>query len=151
MEFRNLGEKLCVSWALSLIECVAVWALKLPVVSASLRSLHNRSPPDFLQLIPTHSKPTRHKVFLLNYCNPNKIRGKHLTQATAPPPISNRFPRKAQKELPSPHKATSSRPNAHTANQSPKQPPPSPPLPFIHQKRCQVFRIPVNYQKKWWL
>ena len=29
MGSRDLGEKLCVSWALSLIECVAVWALKL--------------------------------------------------------------------------------------------------------------------------
>ena len=27
----DLGEKLCVSWAFSLVECVAVWALKLPV------------------------------------------------------------------------------------------------------------------------
>ena len=67
--FSNSVEKLCVSWALSLVECVAVWALKLPVVSAPLRSLHNRSPPDFLQLIPTYSKPTRHKVFLRNYRN----------------------------------------------------------------------------------
>ena len=67
--FRNLGEGLCASWALPLVECVAVWALKLPVVSAPLRSLHNRSPPDFLQLIPTHSKPTRHKALLLDYGN----------------------------------------------------------------------------------
>ena len=111
--FRKSVEKVCVSWALPLIECVAVCALKLPEVSATLRSLQNRSPLDFLQHIPTYSKPTRHKVFLLNYCNPNKIRGKRLTQATAPLPISNRFPRKIQKELPSPHKATSSRPNTH--------------------------------------
>ena len=128
---NNSVGKLCVSWALPFIEYVAVWALKLPVVYAPLRSLQNRSPLDFLQHIPTHSKPTRHKVFLLNYCNPNKIRGKHLTHVTAPPPISNRFPRKIQKELPSPHKATSSRSNAHTANQSPKQTAlhPSEPLP----------------------
>ena len=71
--FRNSVEKLCVSWVLSLVECVAVWALKLPVVSAPLRSLHNRSPPDFLQLIPTYSKPTRHKVFLRNYWNPKEL------------------------------------------------------------------------------
>ena len=71
--FRNSVEKLCVSWALSLVECVAVWALKLPVVSAPLRSLHNRSPPDFLQHIPTYSKPTRHKVFLRNYWNPKEL------------------------------------------------------------------------------
>ena len=61
--FRNSVEKLCVSWALSLVECVAVWALKLPVVSAPLRSLHNRSPPDFLQLIPTYSNPRVAKLF----------------------------------------------------------------------------------------
>ena len=67
--FRNSVEKFCISWAFPLIECVAVWALKPPVVSAPLRSLHNRSPPDFLQLIPTYSKPTRHKVFLRNYWN----------------------------------------------------------------------------------
>ena len=71
--FRNSVEKLCVSWALPLVECVAVWALKLPVVSAPLRSLHNRSPLDFLQLIPTYSKPTCHKAFLLNYGNPKKL------------------------------------------------------------------------------
>ena len=45
--FRNSVEKFCVLWAFPLIECVAEWALKLPVVSAPLRSLHNRSPPDF--------------------------------------------------------------------------------------------------------
>ena len=34
--FRNSVEKLCVSWALSLVEYVAVGALKLPVPSAEL-------------------------------------------------------------------------------------------------------------------
>ena len=29
--FRNSEEKLCVSWALPFVECVAVWALKVPV------------------------------------------------------------------------------------------------------------------------
>ena len=71
--FRNSVEKFCVSWVFPLIECVAVWALKTPVVSAPLRSLHNRSPPDFLQLIPTYSKPTRHKVFLRNYWNTKEL------------------------------------------------------------------------------
>ena len=47
--FRNSVEKLCVSWALSLVEYVAVGALKLPV-----------PPTDVL-------KPTRRKVFLLIY------------------------------------------------------------------------------------
>ena len=61
--FRNSVEKLCVSWALPFIECVAAWALKLPVVSAPLRSLHNRSPPDFLQHIPTYSNPRVTKFF----------------------------------------------------------------------------------------
>ena len=79
--FRNSKEKLCVSWALSLVECVAVWALKIPVVSAPLRSLHNRSPLDFLQLIPTHSKPTSLKVFLLYYWNSKSIDNKFLAQS----------------------------------------------------------------------
>ena len=80
--FRNFVEKFCVSWAFPLIECVAVWALKPPVVSAPLRSLHNRSPPDFLQLIPTYSKPTRHKVFLRNY-GKQESANEHLTQTAA--------------------------------------------------------------------
>ena len=33
------------------------------MVSAPLRSLHNRSPPDFLQHIPTHSNPLITKCF----------------------------------------------------------------------------------------
>ena len=82
--FRNSVEKFCVSWVFPLIECVAVWALKLPVVSAPLRSLHNRSPPDFLQLIPTYSKPTRHKVFLQNYWNP-----KEPTANICHPPVTS--------------------------------------------------------------
>ena len=55
---NNSVGKLCVSWALPFVEYVAVWALKLPVVYAPLRSLQNRSPLDFLQHIPTYSKPT---------------------------------------------------------------------------------------------
>ena len=39
--FRDLGEKLCVSWALSLIECVAVWALKLPVPHTDALKTHS--------------------------------------------------------------------------------------------------------------
>ena len=52
--FRNSVEKLCVSWVLSLVECVAVWAPKLPVPHTDVL------------------KPTSHKVFLRNYWNPNK-------------------------------------------------------------------------------
>ena len=52
--FRNSVEKLCVSWALSLVEYVAVGALKL---------------------LP-YSKPTSHKVFLLNYWNFKKANKK---------------------------------------------------------------------------
>ena len=85
--FRKLEEKLCVSWALPLVECVAVWALKLPEFSAPLRSLQNRSPPDFLQRTPTYSKPTRHKVFLLIYWNPNES----ATNICHSPIISNSF------------------------------------------------------------
>ncbi len=53
--FRNLKERGCVSWALSLVECVAVWALKLPVQHT-----------DAL-------KPTSHTPFLQNHWNPNKL------------------------------------------------------------------------------
>ena len=53
--FRNSVEKRCVSWALPLIECVAVWALKLPVPHTDVL------------------KPTSHNVFFLNYWNPNKL------------------------------------------------------------------------------
>ena len=52
--FRNLAKKPYGSWAFSLIECVAVWALKLPVPHT-----------DAL-------KPTNRKAFLLNYWNPKK-------------------------------------------------------------------------------
>ena len=43
--FRDLGEKLCVSWALSLIECVAVWALKLPVPHTDALKTHSSQSP----------------------------------------------------------------------------------------------------------
>ena len=49
------AEKFCVSWALPLIECVAVWALKLPVPHTDVL------------------KPTSHKVFLRNYWNPKEL------------------------------------------------------------------------------
>ena len=39
--FRNSVEKLCVSWALSLVECVAVWALKLPVPHTDVLKTHS--------------------------------------------------------------------------------------------------------------
>ena len=32
--FRNLARKVCVSWALSLVECVAVWVLMLTHIQA---------------------------------------------------------------------------------------------------------------------
>ena len=51
--FRNSKEKLCVSWALSLVECVSM----------------------------THSKPTRLKVFLLYYWNSKSIGNKYLAQS----------------------------------------------------------------------
>ena len=38
--FRNSVETLCVSWALSLIECVAVWALKPPVPHTDVLKTH---------------------------------------------------------------------------------------------------------------
>ena len=53
--FHNSVETLCVSWALSLVECVAVWALKLPVPHTDVL------------------KPTSHKAFLRNYWKPKKL------------------------------------------------------------------------------
>ena len=53
--FRNFTEKLCVSWAFPLIECVAVWTLKLPVPHTDVL------------------KPTSHKAFLRNYWKPKKL------------------------------------------------------------------------------
>ena len=53
--FRNFVEKLCVSWALPFVECVAAWALKLPVPHTDVL------------------KPTSHKVFLRNYWNPKEL------------------------------------------------------------------------------
>ena len=53
--FCNSVEKLCVSWAFSLVECVTVWAPKLPV-----------SHTDVL-------KPTSRKVFLRNYWSPKEL------------------------------------------------------------------------------
>ena len=39
--FRNLEEMLCVLWALSLIECVTVGALKLPVPPTDALKTHS--------------------------------------------------------------------------------------------------------------
>ena len=39
--FRKSVEKVCVSWALPLIECVAVWALKLPVPHTDVLKTHS--------------------------------------------------------------------------------------------------------------
>ena len=64
--FRNSVEKLCVSWALPFIECVAVWALKLPVPHTDVLKTHE-SPHTHVFV------PTSHKVFLRNYRNPNKL------------------------------------------------------------------------------
>jgi len=38
--FRNLEETLCVSWALPFVECVTVWALKLPVPHTDVLKTH---------------------------------------------------------------------------------------------------------------
>jgi len=53
--FHNSVETLCVSWALSLVECVAVWALKLPVPHTDV--------------LKTHSSQS----FLRNYWKPNRL------------------------------------------------------------------------------
>ena len=38
---KSFKKKLCVSWALSLVECVAVWALKLPVPHTDAFKTHS--------------------------------------------------------------------------------------------------------------
>ena len=48
--FRNFVEKLCVLWALSLVECVAVWALKLPVLHTDVLKTHESQSP-FVELL----------------------------------------------------------------------------------------------------
>ena len=53
--FRNSVEKLCVSWALSLVEYVAVGALKLPVPSTDVLKTHES------------------QSFFLNYREPNRL------------------------------------------------------------------------------
>ena len=75
--FRNSVEKLCVSWVLSLVECVAVWAPKLPVPHTDVL------------------KPTSHKTFLRNYRNPNKS-----TKNSCPSfsPVSSSLPKEKSKK-----------------------------------------------------
>ena len=68
--FRNSVEKRCVSWALPLIECVAVWALKLPVPHTDVL------------------KPTSHKVFLRNYWNSKQLTANICHKPTIHPPQS---------------------------------------------------------------
>ena len=104
--FRNSVEKLCVSWALSLVECVAVWAPKLPVPHTDVL------------------KPTSHKTFLRNYWNPNKptknscpsisalVRGcfhtfslfHHSSASLHPPSHQPPLPQKAKNKKKSPEK-----------------------------------------------
>ena len=43
--FRNSVEKLCASWALPLVECVAVWALKVPVPHTDALKTHSSQSP----------------------------------------------------------------------------------------------------------
>ena len=75
--FRNSVEKRCVSWALPLIECVAVWALKLPVPHTDVL------------------KPMSHKVFLRNYWNSKQLTANIYHKPTIHPPqlvYSKSFP-----------------------------------------------------------
>ena len=57
--FRNLARKVCVSWALSLVECVAVWVLMLTHIQAP-----------HTDVLKTHDITN---LFLLNYWNLNKF------------------------------------------------------------------------------
>ena len=74
--FRNSVEKFCVSWAFSLVECVAVWALKPPVPHTDVL------------------KPTSHKVFLRNYWNPKELAANichKLIIQISPPHYANKY------------------------------------------------------------
>ncbi len=133
MGSRDLGEKLCVSWALSLIECVAVWALKL---------ISNRFPQKIQKELHAFSAKTTNKakicgkrcIYLVIFLDKVEFQGKNASKC-------NPITQITEKELPSPHKATSSRPNAHTANQSPKQTPPSPLFPSPISSVAKFFGV----------
>ena len=61
--FRKSVERLCVSWALPFIECVAVWALKLPVPHTDVLKTHE--PQNFSAGI-TRSQRNWQQTFDLN-------------------------------------------------------------------------------------
>ena len=63
----NFVEKLCGLWALSLVECVTVWALKLPVPHTDA--------------LKTHSS----QRFLRNYWNPRKLTANIYCKSTIIP------------------------------------------------------------------
>ena len=66
--FRNSVEKLCVSWALSLVECVAVWALKLPVPHTDVLKTHS-SQSFSTELLEYKGTGSKH----LSQTNPSKL------------------------------------------------------------------------------
>ena len=64
--FRNSVEKLCVSWALSLVEYVAVGALKLPVPSTDVLKTHESQSfsAELLEFQKSLQKMSVHSQFL---------------------------------------------------------------------------------------
>ena len=82
--FRNSVEKLCVSWALSLVECVAVWVLMLTHIQAPHTDVLKTHETQSISAELLESKGTG---------------SEHLTRVTALKITNNRLPRKVQKEL----------------------------------------------------
>ena len=66
-DFHKSAEKLCASWVLPLIECVAVWTLKLPVPHTDA--------------LKTHSS----QRFLRNYWNPRELTANIYCKSTIIP------------------------------------------------------------------
>ena len=66
--FRNSVEKLCVSWALPFVECVAVWALKPPVPHTDVLKTHS-SQSFSTELLEYKGTGSKH----LSQTNPSKL------------------------------------------------------------------------------
>ena len=74
--FRNSVEKLCVSWALSLVECVAVWALKLPVPHTDVLKTHESQSfsAELLEAKGTgNEQSSQNHHFKLSFVSNNKV------------------------------------------------------------------------------
>ena len=80
-DFHKSAEKLCASWALPLIECVAVWTLKLPVPHTDALKTHvsQSFSADLLEFQKTSND------YLMRPNPPAKLRKKCCPTAATPP------------------------------------------------------------------